>query len=144
MMEVANHLTDFLKTDNGEIGCTFTSIAHFYQGQGLYELALPWSQKCLSETKQRLGEQHPDVATSLNNLAGLYSHQGKYEEAEPLYIEALSIAFNVLGEDHPNTRIFRNNFEKLLKKAIEADKTQILSNDRITQDLLKQLQDEMT
>ena len=63
--------------------------------------------------KQLLGENHPDVATSLNNLAGLYLNQGKYEEAESLYLQALEIAERVLGKNHPNTVIIRNNFEDL-------------------------------
>ncbi|TYT71705.1 tetratricopeptide repeat protein, partial [Microcystis aeruginosa] len=41
--------------------------------------------------KQLLGDNHPDVATSLNNLAGLYRSQGKYTEAEPLFLEALDL-----------------------------------------------------
>ncbi|MBE9216352.1 tetratricopeptide repeat protein [Plectonema cf. radiosum LEGE 06105] len=66
----------------------FTGLANFYEGQGLYALAEPWRQQCVSVAKSRLGENHPHVATSLNNLAQLYRSQGKYEAAEPLYIQA--------------------------------------------------------
>ena len=49
-----------------------------------------------------LGEEHPDVATSLNNLADLYRAQGKYAEAEPLYLRALAIREKQLGAEHPH------------------------------------------
>jgi tetratricopeptide (TPR) repeat protein len=48
-----------------------------------------------------LGDDHPDVATSLNNLAGLYDSQGRYSEAEPLYQQALALRQRLLGDDHP-------------------------------------------
>ncbi|WZI66586.1 MAG: tetratricopeptide repeat protein [Gloeotrichia echinulata IR180] len=38
-----------------------------------------------------MGDEHPDVATSLNNLAYLYDSQGRYREAEPFYLQALAI-----------------------------------------------------
>ena len=40
-----------------------------------------------------LGDEHPDVATSLNNLAALYKSQGRYIDAEPLYKDALYLGF---------------------------------------------------
>ncbi|NEQ87226.1 MAG: tetratricopeptide repeat protein [Moorea sp. SIO2I5] len=64
--------------------------------------------------KQLLGENHPDVATSLNNLAGLYYNQGRYSEAEPLYQQALEIAVQQLGENHPNTQTISRNLSRLL------------------------------
>ena len=64
-------------------------------------------------TRERLGQEHPDVATSLNNLANLYSSQGRYAEAEPLYQEALKIAEGHLGVNHPNTITIRENLQSL-------------------------------
>ncbi len=63
--------------------------------------------------KRLLGEEHPDVASSLNNLAGLYKSQGKYTEAEPLYQQALELCEQVLGSNHPNTVTIRNNLAYL-------------------------------
>jgi tetratricopeptide (TPR) repeat protein len=65
-------------------------LGRFYEGQGAYAQALPYFKRCLSITQARLGEEHPDVATSLGNLAGLYCDQGRYSEAEPLYRQAWS------------------------------------------------------
>ena len=60
-----------------------------------------------------LGDDHPDVATSLNNLAFFYYSQHKYNEAEPLYQQALNIFEQRLGVDHSNTIIVRDSLEHL-------------------------------
>ncbi|MFN6562351.1 MAG: NB-ARC domain-containing protein, partial [Nostoc sp. ChiSLP01] len=86
LAEVANNLIQYV-SDNDLIWA-FLGNAWFYQGQGLYDKAVPWCQQCLEITKKRLGESHPNVATSLNNLALLYNSQGRYSEAEPLFQQA--------------------------------------------------------
>jgi tetratricopeptide (TPR) repeat protein len=91
----------------------FLGIGRFYQGQGNYSFAEPWDRDCLEVTQQRLGEEHPSVATSMNNLAGLYSSQGKYEEAEPLYLSALEMRRRVLGEEQPHVALSMNNLAGL-------------------------------
>ncbi|MEH2310839.1 MAG: tetratricopeptide repeat protein, partial [Nostoc sp.] len=69
--------------------------------------------EALAMRKRLLGDEHPDVASSLNNLAFLYDSQGRYSDAEPLYIEALEIAEKRLGANHPNTITIRENLEDL-------------------------------
>ncbi|MFM6081528.1 MAG: tetratricopeptide repeat protein, partial [Dolichospermum sp.] len=80
----------------------FIGLGRFYEGQGFYDQAAPYLEQCLIVSEKRLGENHPDVASSLNNLAGLYHNQGRYTEAEPLYIRARSITEQQLGENHPD------------------------------------------
>ncbi|MEH1766917.1 MAG: tetratricopeptide repeat protein [Nostoc sp.] len=109
--EVANHLIQYLSND--DLIWPFIGNALFYNGQGLYNQALPWYEQCLKVTKKRLGEEHPDIATSLNNLAGLYYSQGKYSEAEPLYIQALALYRKLLGEEHPSVAASLNNLANL-------------------------------
>ena len=87
----------------------FVGISRFYEGQGAYNQALPWREKCLSISKKRLGEEHPHVADSLNNLAGIYSEQGRYSEAEPLCIQALEMRKKVLEEEHLDIAQSLNN-----------------------------------
>ena len=82
----------------------FVGLGRFYEGQGNYSEALPWWEKCLSVVQERLGSEHPSVATSLNNLAGLYKSQGKYEEAEPYYQQSLEMYRKLLGSEHPDCR----------------------------------------
>jgi tetratricopeptide (TPR) repeat protein len=94
-----------------DLAWSYTGLARYYDGQGLYAIAEPYYQACLTATRTRLGDNHPDVAASLNNLAGLYESQGRYPEAEPLYLEALDLYKRLLGDNHPNTKTCRNNLQ---------------------------------
>ncbi|ACC82962.1 tetratricopeptide repeat protein [Nostoc punctiforme] len=111
--EVANHLIQYVSDD--DLVGPFIGNARFYNGQGLYSQALPWYEQCLEVTKKRLGEEHPDVATSLNNLAYLYYSQGRYSEAEPLCIQALALRRKLLGEEHPDVATSLNNLAALYR-----------------------------
>lgn len=66
--------------------------------------------------EKTLGNDHPDVATSLNNLALIHYSKGRYEQAEPLYRRALMIDERVLGYDHPSVATDLNNLALLYKK----------------------------
>ncbi|ELS44793.1 NB-ARC domain protein [Microcystis aeruginosa FACHB-905 = DIANCHI905] len=94
---------------------SYTGLARYYQGQGLYATAEPYYQDCLTATRTHLGDNHPDVATSLNNLAGLYYSQGRYTEAEPLYLQALDLYKQLLGDNHPDVALSLNNLAYLYK-----------------------------
>ncbi|MBD2608599.1 tetratricopeptide repeat protein, partial [Scytonema hofmannii FACHB-248] len=113
LAEVANNLIQYVN-DNDLTG-VFIGNARFYDGQGLYNQALPWYKQCLEVTKKRLGEEHPFVAESLNNLAGLYNSQGRYSEAEPLLIQALALRRKLLGEEHPDVAVSLNNLAGLYR-----------------------------
>ncbi|MEO0841743.1 MAG: tetratricopeptide repeat protein [Cyanobacteria bacterium J06643_5] len=78
----------------------FVSLVYFYQGQGNYQKVILWYEQCLVTSRERFGEEHPNVATSLNNLAYFYKLQGRYEEAEPLYKQALQMRTKLFGEEH--------------------------------------------
>jgi len=71
--------------------------------------------------KRLLGDNHPDVATSLNNLAALYYSQGRYTEAEPLYREAIKIATQVLGKNHPDSQTIMENYKTMLSQLRQAE-----------------------
>ena len=55
-----------------------------YQAKGDYERALPLYKKALEIEEKALGENHPDIATTLNNIAILYQKIGDYDRALPL------------------------------------------------------------
>ena len=93
----------------------FEGLARFYAGQGLYARAEPWYEGCLNTTRDRLGNDHPDVAASLNNLGLLYSSQGRYSEAESLYLQALSLWRQGLGEEHPDVATCLNNLAEIYR-----------------------------
>ena len=70
--------------------------------QGKYEEALAMYEKALSIKLKKLGDDHPDVATTYNNMANVYNKQGKNDEALAMYEKALSIRLKKLGDDHPD------------------------------------------
>lgn len=66
--------------------------------QGRQSEAIALAQRALSIYEQVLGQEHPDVATSLNGLADLYLSQKSYSQAEPLYQRALAIREKMLKQ----------------------------------------------
>ena len=109
--ETANQWLSVL--DQEDVIWPFVGIGRFHQGQGNYSLAEPWWSKSYEDLRNVLGEEHPDVATSLNNLARLYSDQGRYDEALPLYEDALDLRKRVLGNEHPDVASSLNNLAGL-------------------------------
>jgi tetratricopeptide (TPR) repeat protein len=107
LAEVATTLLPWVEDEN--LFWPFIGLGRFYQGQGAYAQAQPWFEQCLAVCRERFGEEHPDVATSLNNLAGLYHSQGHYEKAEPLSVQALEMCKRLLGEEHPDVATSLNN-----------------------------------
>ncbi|MGJ3246121.1 MAG: tetratricopeptide repeat protein, partial [Elainellaceae cyanobacterium] len=91
----------------------FVRLGYFYYGQGAYGQAEPWFETCREVVSDRLGDEHPDVASSLNNLAALYDNQGRYSEAELLYQQALAMYQRLLGDEHPAVASSLNNLALL-------------------------------
>ena len=123
---------------NEDLIWPFIGLSKFYENQGAYKQALPWRENCLLATKERLGEEHPDVAASLNNLAELYHDQGRYEEAEPLHLEALKISKKTLGEKNLNIAASLNNLAELYhdQRRYEEAETLFLEALKITKKLI--------
>ena len=111
LVEVTQTLTDAVRDE--ELLWLCDRIGNFYKSQKLYELAKPWFVKCLYLAKTRLGNDHPDVATSLNNLAGIYYAQEYYAEAEHLYLQALKLRKQFLGTHRPEVATTLNNLAGL-------------------------------
>ena len=93
----------------------FIGLGNFYQSQGAYAQALPWREQSVSVAKERLGEEHISVATSLNDLGLLYDLQGRYEKAENNYLQALELDKKLLGEEHPYVATILNNMAALYR-----------------------------
>ncbi|MCC5647235.1 tetratricopeptide repeat protein [Nostoc sp. CHAB 5824] len=100
LAEVAQNLTAAVQDE--DLIYIFVGLGRFYEEQGLYALAESWCQQCLSTVQTRLGEEHPNVATSFNNLGAIYQSQGRDDQAEPLYQQALALRKRLLGEEHPS------------------------------------------
>jgi CHAT domain-containing protein/tetratricopeptide (TPR) repeat protein len=63
--------------------------------------AEPLLTKALAIRRRHLGNEHPDVATSLQILAGLRGRQGDLDTGIALAEEAVAIRRRVLGDRHP-------------------------------------------
>ncbi len=108
---VATELTEYIDDEN--LLDPYVGLWSFYSGQGIYNQAEVWCEQSLTICRERLGEQHPSVATSLNNLAYCYREQGRYNEAEPLCRQVLELDKKLLGERHLNFAIGIHNLALL-------------------------------
>ena len=113
LAEVAQNLTATVSDEN--LIWVFEGLNRFYSGQGLYVFAEPWCKQCVSVVSVRLGEEHPDVATSYDSLASLYYSQAQYAEAEFWYKKALGIRQRLLPEEHLDVATSYNNLGLLYK-----------------------------
>ena len=113
LAEVAENLTGAINDE--DLIRVFTGLNWFYSGQGLYTVAENWCKQGLSAVKERLGEEHLDVALSLSNMAELYYLQGRYAEAEPMYHQALELYQRLGVEEHPDLAESLNNLALLYK-----------------------------
>jgi tetratricopeptide (TPR) repeat protein len=52
--------------------------------------------------RKLLGEQHPDIASSLNNLAQVLRERARLTEAETMFRDALAMRKKLLRDDHPD------------------------------------------
>lgn len=83
-------------------------IAESYSVMGDYDHAQGYSARsqefyhqALETLKTALGENHPEVATSLTGIAAIFTDQGKYIEAEPLLNQSLEILAKAYKPDDP-------------------------------------------
>ena len=111
LAEVAENLTVAISDE--DLALVFLKLAVFYEGQGLYRLAEPWLEQGVSVVKNRLGEDHSNVAFCLDYQAKLYLLQGRYAEAEPMFLQALELYKWLVGEEHPGIALNLNNLAQL-------------------------------
>ncbi len=133
-----------LGDDHPSVGTSLNNLASLYASQGRYSDAEPLYLQALNICRRQLGDDHPDVATSLNNLALLYTSQGRYNEAEPLLLRSLEINQKTHTENHPSIQRAWENFRYLVRKTVEAGKTNQLSDHPTTQMILRSLETEDT
>ncbi len=113
LSHVATELIEYVDDEN--LIWSFIGLGRFYGGQGAYNQAEQWYEQSVETCRNRLGEQHTSVATSLNNLGELYRSQGRYSEAEPLLIQALDLMKQLLEEQHPSVATSLNNLAELYR-----------------------------
>ena len=79
------------------------TIAHAYQGLGIYPKAEEQALRALELRRNTLGESHRLTLESRQMLAMLVSVQGRYRDSEPLFAALLADCRKSLGPDDPDT-----------------------------------------
>ena len=87
--------------DDVDITSLFIALDRYDETQKDDTYLISLSERCLSETRERLGEAHPDIAKILSNLAYANWLKERYSDAEMLYLKALELNKQLLGEEHP-------------------------------------------
>lgn len=96
----------FVSRDAGRLA---NQVAHYYFKRGRYAEAEPLYRQSLAIRQQVLGEEDPEVGTSLNLLGELFRVQARYVEAEPLQERSLAIREKALGQNHPDVALTLDN-----------------------------------
>jgi serine/threonine protein kinase/tetratricopeptide (TPR) repeat protein len=92
-----------------------STIGTTYMALGLFADAEAQLRRALLMRRSVLGENHPDVASSLDDLAALMLEKGDYSAAEPLYRSALAMNRRLLGERNAAVATNLGNIAALLK-----------------------------
>ncbi len=110
----------------------FEGLGQFYCGQGFYDQAEDWYQRCGIAVTQRFGPEHPLVAISHCHLGWVYYQQGRYGEAEPLFLQALAMQQRLLGEAHAQVADSLNYLALLYQAAGDYEKAEPLYQRSLT------------
>lgn len=100
------------------VGNTYLRLGRFDDAEWLLREAL------VTRRRVSLGEDHPDVATSMNDLANLLRRKAEYGEAEALYREALAMRRRLFGGEHPEVATILNNLGTVLDRQSEYDRAE--------------------
>ena len=103
-----------------------TNHAMALQAMGDLDEAERLYRESLAMKRDLLGEQDPEIATTLSTLAWVLSEKGAFEEAERLYRESLAMRQAVYAKDHPRIAIGLNNLAILLRDQKRYDEAEPL------------------
>src|SRR5262245_43202604 len=92
------------------------TIGKLYQSIGLYDRAQALLEEALKLRRQALGNESPDVATSLNYLGVVASLKGDFAGSESLYREALAMRRKLPGVQSKDVAESMNDLGELLVK----------------------------
>lgn len=129
-----------LGAEHPYVATSLTGLALLYYSQKRYAEAESLYLRSINTFQKRLPADHPFLRKVQSYLAYLYDLQGRYREAEALYLQALSILPAKVEESKNWRKEAIKNFQSLLQKAIESDRTNELSDDPMTQSVLQALQ----
>ncbi|MEO1365604.1 MAG: serine/threonine-protein kinase, partial [Acidobacteriota bacterium] len=87
------------------------AIVHLQQNH--LERAADEHRRVLEARRRLLGEDHPEVGTSLNNLAVVHYLQGDFDASEARLLEALALWRQSYGDEHPEVATAISNLGDL-------------------------------
>jgi tetratricopeptide (TPR) repeat protein len=131
-----------LGIDHPDVATSLNNLARLYFSQGRYGEAEPLFRQSLSILQNQLPAEYPFTARVMSNLAHLYDLQERYREAEALYLQALPILSAKLEESHEWRQEATQRFRSFLQKVIQEQHTDELSDDPMTQEMLRQMREE--
>lgn len=76
-------------------------LAYTYVLSGSYQKAGPLYKEAMTALARKLGEDHPEMATSWQQIGELQETLGEYDKAVSLYKKALAILEKKRGAEHP-------------------------------------------
>jgi len=92
----------------------FNALGLVEDRSGRSDAARKYYGDALALAEDRLGPDHPDVATVLNNIGVLEWRAGRAEQAIALLERALDVRVRTLGPDHPEIATSRMNLGNAL------------------------------
>src|SRR5262249_48254012 len=90
------------------------TIGRLYQNIGLYDRAQALLEDALKLRRQELGNDHPDVATSLDHLGEVASLKADYARGESLLREALTMRRKLLGAESKDVAVSLNHLAMVM------------------------------
>ena len=93
-----------------------------YNQQGEYDKAIMRFEQAIDIGVKELGEDHPNIASSLNNLGFAWESKGEHDKAIAYFEQALAIDRKVFGEEHPKVATGLNNLGSVWDSKGEYDK----------------------
>ena len=127
--------------DHPSVATSLNNLALLYRAQARYDDAESFFLQSRAILQKKLPPNHPYIARSWHNQAGIYDKQARYREAESFYLQAFSIFATDLGEHHPWTQETSESYRSLLQKALQDYRTDELSDDPMTQEMLRQIRE---
>ena len=100
---VVTYLQDFISDE--DFLKLIVNLGRFYQVQAEYESGISLLEAGVAAIKDRLGEEHPEIANILDNLADIYTAQGNYQKAEDIYKQALENRKKLQGKNRVDIAI---------------------------------------
>ncbi len=110
------------------IALTLGNLANLYQDQERYHEAESLYKKSISVIKQRLGGDHPNMASNFNNLADLYRKTGRFDQAEKLLKEALARTEEILSANDPGLLVLLINLRTLYTETDRRSEAAMIQN----------------